>query len=60
MARDLAAADVNAVRIGIGTELRKFYSDMLREEIPERMAELLKQLDQLMEARPRGRNTGDP
>jgi Anti-sigma factor NepR len=60
MARDLAAADVNAVRTGIGTELRKLYSDVLREEIPQRMAELIKQLDQLMEAKPRNRSTDDP
>jgi hypothetical protein len=60
MARDLAAADVNAVRSGIGTELRKLYSEVLREEIPDRMAALIKQLDQLMEARHRGRNTDDP
>ena len=60
MARDLAAADVKAVSTGIGKELRKLYSDVLREEIPERMAELIKQLDQLMEAKPRNRSTDDP
>jgi Anti-sigma factor NepR len=60
MARDLAAADVNAVRIGIGTELRKLYSGVLRDEIPDRMAALIKQLDQLMEARPRSRGADDP
>jgi Anti-sigma factor NepR len=59
MARDLAAADVNAVRTGIGKELRKLYSDVLPEEIPDKMAELIKQLDRLMEARPRGRDTDD-
>jgi Anti-sigma factor NepR len=50
MARDLAQAELNAVRTGIGAELRKLYSDVLREEIPNRMAE---QLDQLVEANPR-------
>jgi hypothetical protein len=60
MARDLAAADVNAVRSGIGTELRKLHSEVLREEIPDRMAALIKQLDQLMEAGHRGRDTDDP
>jgi Anti-sigma factor NepR len=60
MARELAPADVNAVRTGISTELRKLYSGVLREEIPERMAELIKQLDHLMEAKPRNRSTDDP
>ncbi len=60
MARDLAPADVNAIRTAIGKELRKPYSDVLREEIPDRMAALIKQLDQLMEARPRSRGTNDP
>jgi hypothetical protein len=45
MARDLASADVRAVRTGIGAELRKLYSHVLREEMPAKMAELLKQLD---------------
>jgi hypothetical protein len=45
MARELASADIRAVRTGIGAELRKLYSDVLREEMPEKMAELLKQLD---------------
>jgi hypothetical protein len=46
MARDLAPADLKAVRTGIGTALRALYSEVLREEIPDRMAELLRQLDQ--------------
>jgi hypothetical protein len=50
IARDLAPADLNAVRTGIGGELRKLYSDVLREEIPDRIAELIERLDQLMEA----------
>jgi Anti-sigma factor NepR len=52
MARDLVSADLNAVRTAIGTELRKLYSDVLHGEIPGRMAELIKQLDQQMEANP--------
>jgi hypothetical protein len=46
MERDLSPADLMAMRTGIGAELRKLYSDVLREEIPDRMAELLGQLDQ--------------
>lgn len=46
MARDLAPADLEAVRTGIGAALRTFYSDVLREEIPGKIAELLEQLDQ--------------
>jgi hypothetical protein len=57
MARDLAPADLNAY---LGKEVRKLYSDMLREEIPDEMAELLKQLDQLKEASLRGQNADDP
>ena len=60
MARDLALADLNALRTGISAELRKLYSDVSREEIPDRMAELIKQLDQQMEARPRGQDAEDP
>jgi Anti-sigma factor NepR len=44
--RDLSPADLRAVRTGIGAALRTLYSDVLREEIPDRMAELLLQLDQ--------------
>jgi hypothetical protein len=60
MARDLMSADLNAVRSAIGTELRKLYSDVLRGEIPDRMAELIKELDQQMEAHPRGQEAHDP
>ena len=54
MARDLAQADRNTVRTGIGAELRTLHSDLLRKEIPDRMADLIKQLDRQMEANPRG------
>jgi hypothetical protein len=44
--RHLAPADLKAVRAGIGTALRTLHSDALREEIPDRIAQLLRQLDQ--------------
>jgi hypothetical protein len=37
--------DLNAVRIGIGAALRTLHSEVLREEVPDRIAELLRQLD---------------
>jgi hypothetical protein len=46
MKRGLSQADLSAVRRGIGAALRTLYSDVLREEIPDRIAELLSQLDQ--------------
>jgi PAS domain S-box-containing protein len=46
MERDLSPADLRAVRRGIGAALRALYSDVLREEIPDRIAELVSQLDQ--------------
>ena len=60
MAREPAQADRKAVRTSIGGELRKLHSDVLREKITDKMAELIKQLDQLMEASPRGQNADDP
>jgi hypothetical protein len=41
-----ANVDLDAVRAGIGTALRVVHSGVLREEVPDRIAELLKQLDQ--------------
>lgn len=38
--------DLGAVRAGIGTALRMIHSGVLREEVPDRITELLKQLDQ--------------
>ena len=38
--------DFKAVRTGIAAELRALHFDVLREEVPDRIAELLKQLDQ--------------
>jgi hypothetical protein len=40
-----ASVDLGAVRAGIGTALRVAHSGVLREEVPDRIAELLKQLD---------------
>jgi len=39
-------AGLDFVRAGIASELRALYSDIVREAIPESMADLLKQLDQ--------------
>jgi len=50
MERDLSPADLRAVRTGIGAALRTLFSDVLRQQIPERMAELLLQLDQQNDA----------
>jgi hypothetical protein len=41
-----AGFDLNALRTGIGAALRTLHSDVPCEEVPDRMAELLKQLDQ--------------
>jgi hypothetical protein len=60
MVRDLALANLRVVRTAIGGELRRLYSDVLREEIPDRMAELIRQLDQLKEAGPRDQDTNKP
>jgi hypothetical protein len=38
--------DLKAVRTGVGAALRTLHSDVLREEVPDRIAELLRQLDQ--------------
>jgi Anti-sigma factor NepR len=59
MARDLAQAGRNAVRTAIGAELRRLHSDLLPKEIPDRMAELIKQLDRQIETSPRGQDADD-
>jgi hypothetical protein len=43
-------AELKAVRVGIGTAIRTIHSDILREEIPDRIAELLRQLDEPKDA----------
>jgi Anti-sigma factor NepR len=47
-----ATADLKAVRTSIGAALRTLLSDVLREPIPDRMIDLLKQLDQPSPKRP--------
>jgi len=44
--RPRTGLDFEVVRTAIGAALRTHYSEILREPIPDRMAELLKQLDQ--------------
>ena len=46
MERDLSPADLKAMCRGIGAELRTVHSDALREEMPDRIAEVLQRLDQ--------------
>jgi hypothetical protein len=41
-----ASLELKAVRVGIGAGLRALHSDVLCEEVPDRIAELLSQLDQ--------------
>jgi Anti-sigma factor NepR len=45
-ARPRARSHFDAVRAGIGTALRSLYSNALNEPLPERIAELLRQLDE--------------
>jgi hypothetical protein len=45
-----------AVRTAVGAELKRLFSNVLREPIPEEMAVLLKQLDQPPEG---GQNTDE-
>jgi hypothetical protein len=44
-ARPDSGFDLKGVRTGIGTALRTLHSDVLREDVPDRMAQLLSQLD---------------
>lgn len=48
--RPNADFDLKAVRTGIGAALRTLHSDVLREEVPDRIAELLNRLDQQKDA----------
>ena len=45
-ARRPNALDMKAMRSGIGAALKEIYSDVVGDEIPDRLVELLKQLDQ--------------
>lgn len=44
--RPRPGADFQAVRTAIGTALRSIHSHVLNEPLPERIAELVSQLDQ--------------
>ena len=44
--RPKARSHFDSVRAGIGSALRSLHSDTLREPLPERIAELLWQLDE--------------
>jgi Anti-sigma factor NepR len=44
--RPRAVSDFEAVRTAIGTALRSHHSNVLNEPLPDRIAELLRQLDQ--------------
>jgi hypothetical protein len=46
--RHSVGSDFEAVRTAIGTALRSFYSNVLHEPLPDRIAELLRQLDHQM------------
>ncbi len=48
--RPNASLDLKAVRAGIGAALQTLHSDVLREEVPDRIAELLCQLDRQKDA----------
>ena len=48
--RPRADSNFEAVRAAIGTALRSFHSDVLREPLPDRIAELIRQLDQPTES----------
>jgi len=44
--RPRARSSFDSVRAGIGSGLRSLHSDLLREPLPDRIAELLRQLDE--------------
>jgi hypothetical protein len=44
--RPKTGRDFEAVRTAVGTALRSLHSNVLREPLPDRIAELLRQLDQ--------------
>jgi hypothetical protein len=48
--RPRADSNFEAVRAAIGTALRSLHFDVLREPLPDRIAELLRQLDQPTES----------
>jgi transcriptional regulator NrdR family protein len=44
--RELTSADLKAVLSGVRAGLRMLHADAIHEDIPDRMAELLRQLDE--------------
>jgi Anti-sigma factor NepR len=46
---DLTAANLKAVRTGIGLALRTLHSEVLHDKLPDRMAEMIRQLDRQTE-----------
>jgi hypothetical protein len=44
--RPRARSQFDSVRAGIGSALRSLHSEVLREPLPDRIAELLRQLDE--------------
>jgi Anti-sigma factor NepR len=48
--RPKPGADLQAVRAALGTALRSIHSGVLNEPLPERIAELLRRLDQQLRA----------
>jgi hypothetical protein len=52
--RPSADRDFEAVRTAIGTALRSLHSNVLNEPLPDKIAELLRQLDEQL--RQRGRD----
>jgi len=44
--RPRARSHFDSVRAGIGSALRSLHSEVLREPLPDRIAELLRQLDE--------------
>jgi hypothetical protein len=44
--RPRARSHFDSVRAGIGIAIRSLHSDVLREPLPDRIAELLRQLDE--------------
>jgi hypothetical protein len=44
--RPRVRSPLDSVRAGIGSALRSIHSDVLQEPLPDRIAELLRQLDE--------------
>jgi hypothetical protein len=57
--RPRLGADFQAIRNAIGTRLRSIHSHVLNEPLPERIAELLSQLDQQLKQLDEPKDAGD-